>query len=79
MATLTFDTYSFITHLKERGFKEDQARALADAMQTISLEQVSTKADIQEIKDEIYKLENQDVKIHYPNADWSSGRFRINC
>ena len=53
MAGITFDTYAFIKHLKESGFQEPQAEALADAFkkaQEVHFEQLATKHDLKELE-----------------------------
>ena len=55
MATLTFDTYDFISCLTKSGMEEKQAKAIAEGIKKIGLENVSTKDDIQNLKIDMLK------------------------
>ncbi len=55
MATLTIDTYQFIENLKRSGMPEPQAKALAEAIRKIDLQHVATKADLAELKADLFK------------------------
>ena len=66
MASLTIDAYRLITDLKTRGFAEDQARGVTEAVRAIDLDNVSTKADVLAFKADL------DVKI----ADLKSDLFK---
>ena len=46
MATITFDSYNFIDRLTQVGMAEDQARAIADGLKDLSLENVVTNKDL---------------------------------
>lgn len=48
MASLTFDTHQFVRKLRERGFTEQQAEALAEALADAQHEaELVTKKDLQ--------------------------------
>ena len=49
MSAITIDSYRIVNILKERGFSQQQAEGLAEAIRSISLENVSTKSDVQAI------------------------------
>ena len=66
MATLTFDTYDFIQRLEISGIEEKQAKAIADGLREIDLDNVSTKGDIAEVKAEIKNLEIRLLKWLIP-------------
>lgn len=50
MTTILLDTYQLIGNLKSRGFTEEQARGVSDAIQQIDLSAISTKADLRELE-----------------------------
>jgi hypothetical protein len=56
MAVLTFDTYDLIESLKESGFPEKQAKAVADGLKMIELRHVATKEDFLFLKQDITTL-----------------------
>jgi hypothetical protein len=54
MTTVAFDTLKFSKRLKEAGFTESQAEALAEAIKDASGEaELATKADVAEVKRDI--------------------------
>ena len=55
MATLTFEPFEFIDHLKASGMSEERAKALAQALQKIDLRHVATKQDLLELKVDLLK------------------------
>lgn len=55
MATLTFEPFEFIDHLKESGMPEQQAKAIAKALQRVNLSHVATKTDIVQLEARILK------------------------
>jgi len=58
MITVAFDTLKFSKRLKEAGFTESQAEALAEAIKDASGEaELATKADVAEVKRDIKELE----------------------
>lgn len=57
VATLILDTHRLIESLKQRGFSENQAEGITDAIQQIDLSQISSKADIAELKTEMQAVE----------------------
>jgi len=62
MATLTFDTFKLIKRLKDAGFNEPQAEAIADAFKAVqeaSAEDLVTKQDL---KAELRELEIKIIK-----------------
>lgn len=46
MVSITIDTYSLISGLKSRGFSEEQARGVSDAIQQIDMSNLATKGDL---------------------------------
>jgi hypothetical protein len=60
MATVTFDTHKFIRRLREAGFEEAQAEAVADAFQTAQTEALPVTRDY--LDSRLLDLENRLVK-----------------
>lgn len=60
------DTHRLIESLKQRGFSENQAEGITDAIQQIDLSQISSKADIAELKTEIRVVEVKMLKWIVP-------------
>ena len=60
MSALAFDTLKFAKRLKEAGFTEQQAEALAHAGAELIEQNLATKGDIADLKRDIKELE---VKI----------------
>ena len=60
MSALAFDTLKFAKRLKEAGFTEQQAEALAHAGAELIEQNLATKRDIADLKRDIKELE---VKI----------------
>lgn len=59
MAGVTFDTYAFVKRLRESGFEEAQAEALADGLkkaQEVHLEELATRHDLKETE---LKIDNK--------------------
>lgn len=50
VTTIPFDTHRVVTRLKERGFTEEQASGIAEAMRELDLSQLATKADLRELE-----------------------------
>lgn len=50
MAIIVLDTYQLISNLKSRGFTEEQARGVSEAIQQIDLSSISTKSDLRELE-----------------------------
>lgn len=48
MATLLIDTHRLVTTLKGRGFTEEQATGVTEAIQEIDISQLVTKQDLKE-------------------------------
>ena len=46
MTTITFDKLAYVDRLTAAGFSEQQARAMADSLDTALREQVATKGDL---------------------------------
>jgi predicted phage-related endonuclease len=57
MTAIAFDTLKFAKRLKEAGFTEQQAEALAAAEAEFIEEHLATKRDIAELKHDIKELE----------------------
>jgi hypothetical protein len=53
MSTITFDTYKLISSLKQRGFSEEQAAGVKEALEQIDLSALATKADVSAVKSDI--------------------------
>lgn len=53
MATIVADTHKVITRLVERGFTQDQAKALTDVLSDLDLSEIATKADLNDLKFEL--------------------------
>ncbi len=66
MSALAFDTLKFAKRLKEAGFTEQQAEALAHAGAELIEENLATKRDIADLKRDIKELE---VKIEQIRSD----------
>ncbi|SJM94997.1 DUF1640 domain-containing protein [Crenothrix polyspora] len=60
MATITFDTHKFIRKLREAGFEESQAEAVAEAFQEAQAESQPISKDYLDAK--LFELENRLVK-----------------
>ena len=60
MATITFDTHKFIRRLREAGFEEAQAEAVADAFQNAQEESLPITRDY--LDSRLLELENRLVK-----------------
>lgn len=60
MATITFDTHKFIRKLREAGFEESQAEAVAEAFQEAQAESQPVNRDYLDAK--LFELENRLVK-----------------
>ena len=50
VTTIILDTHRLITRLKNRGFSEEQATGISEAMQEIDLSQLTTRADLRELE-----------------------------
>jgi len=57
MSAIAFDTLKFAKRLKEAGFTEQQAEALADAEAEFIGQNLATKRDIADVKRDIKELE----------------------
>jgi hypothetical protein len=60
MATITFDTHKFIRRLREAGFEEAQAEAVADAFKNAQEEALPVTRDY--LDSRLLELENRLVK-----------------
>lgn len=77
MSAKTFDTLKFAKRLKEAGFTEQQAEALADAEAEFIEQNLATKRDIADLKRDIKELEvtlrsdikQLDLKIEQTRSD----------
>ncbi len=61
MSAIAFDTLKFVKRLKEAGFTEQQAEALADAGAELIEQNLATKRDIADIQRDIADLK-RDMK-----------------
>ncbi len=66
MTTIAFDTLGYFEKLKNAGFTEVQARVQVEAMQGVvqsydeaSRKELATKGDIQDVRNELLRLENK--------------------
>jgi hypothetical protein len=50
VSAVLIDTHRLVTNLKKRGFTEDQAAGITDAIQELDLTQLSTKQDLRELE-----------------------------
>lgn len=60
MSTITFDTHKFIRKLRDAGFDEKQAEAVADAFQEAQSEVLPVTRDYLDAR--LFELENRPVK-----------------
>ena len=60
MATITFDTHKFIRRLRDAGFQEEQAEAVADAFKETQNEALPVTRDY--LDSRLLELENRLVK-----------------
>jgi len=60
MATITFDTHKFIRRLRDAGFQEEQAEAVADAFKEAQNEALPVTRDY--LDSRLLELENRLVK-----------------
>jgi hypothetical protein len=60
MSTITFDTHKFIRKLRDAGFEEKQAEAVADAFQEAQSESLPVTRDY--LDSRLFELENRMVK-----------------
>jgi len=60
MSTITFDMHKFIRKLRDAGFEEKQAEAVADAFQEAQLESLPVTRDY--LDSRLFELENRMVK-----------------
>ena len=51
------DTHRLITMLTDRGFSEQQAEAVTEAIQEIDLSELASKRDVQDLAHQLEKLE----------------------
>lgn len=77
MATITFDTHKFVRKLKEAGFEEKQAEAVADAFRDAQAEtEPLTKKDLQielsSLRTEL-KMENASLRSDLLIVKWMLG------
>ena len=55
MNAITIDTHAVVKELMRRGFNEEQAEGVVDAIESIDLSDLATKRDILELKSDILK------------------------
>jgi hypothetical protein len=60
MTTVTFDTHKFIRKLRDAGFEEKQAEAVADAFQEAQTDSLPVTRDY--LDSRLFELENRMVK-----------------
>ena len=60
MTTITFDTHKFIRKLRDTGFEEDKAEAVAEAFQEAQAESLPVTRDYLDAR--LYEMENRMVK-----------------
>lgn len=70
MTTITFDKLAYVDRLTAAGFSEQQARAMADSLDTALREQVATKGDLAPLatKDDV-----KDVASRAGRLEWMVG------
>ena len=61
MSTITFDTHKFIRKLRDAGFEEKQAEAVADAFQEAQSESLPVTRDY--LDSRLFELESRMVKL----------------
>lgn len=59
MSALTIDTLAVAQTLRKRGFSEEQATGVVEALQSIDAGTLATKADLRELEVRIEKLDNR--------------------
>ena len=63
MVTIVYDTHKIVTKLAERGFTEDQAVAITEALQELDLSELAAKSDLagleQRLADRIHRMTAQ--------------------
>jgi hypothetical protein len=61
MTVMTYDKLAYFTRLKDAGFDESQARAMAEGLDQALREEVATKADLKQLEgkmDSGFRLHN---------------------
>lgn len=76
LATLHFDTYKVIKLLQEKGYTKEEAEGFIEAVQEIRLSGVSTKQDIQDLK-EATRQDIQDLKEEIQNTKNEMLKFQV--
>ncbi|MGH8612836.1 MAG: coiled-coil domain-containing protein [Gammaproteobacteria bacterium] len=69
MSAIAFDTLKFAKRLKEAGFTEQQAEALADAEAELIEQNLATKRDIEEVKRDIEEVKREIEEVKREIAD----------
>ena len=59
MSTITFDTLKFVHRLRDAGFPEPQAEAVAEAFVEATSQELATKTDITAVKNDITAIKNE--------------------
>ena len=62
MTTLTFDTHQFVKSLVASGINEEQAEALVNELSAVKLENVATKIDVNDVRQEINDFRNEALR-----------------
>ncbi len=78
MTHISVDSHRLVKGLIARGFKEDQAEAILDAIQNVTLQDVASKEDVQTIKQQFSQLEKHvDQQISRLEKQMSELELRI--
>lgn len=72
MTSLTIDTLKLTTKLRNRGFSDEQAIGLSEALQEVNLDQLVTRADL---KLELAGLRTELSEMKYDLIKWMFGGF----
>jgi hypothetical protein len=58
MSTITFDTHQLVKELQQRGFSNDQAEGINDALKNaLTVAEVATSKDIRELEHKLIEME----------------------
>ena len=63
MATITIDTLKAANVLKEHGYTKQQAEGLLTVFKDIDLNEVASKSDVHDVKDDIANLRSEMYKV----------------
>ena len=73
MTSATFDTLKFSKHLKESGFNDEQAEALAEGYRDLQDSQAGDLATRADLREEVLKLSNDTARLEQR----MEGRFSL--